>query len=57
MRSEEQERTAIRHIESNPVKAKLCRDAAEWAFGSARFRDEYRKLVLPNTDSHNLKEK
>jgi len=47
MRDEEQERTAIRYTESNPVKAKLCRAAEEWAFGSARFRDEYRRLVLP----------
>ena len=47
MRSTEQEKTAIRYIESNSVKAKLCRTAEEWAFGSARFRDEYRRLVLP----------
>jgi type I restriction enzyme R subunit/putative DNA methylase len=47
MRDEEQEKTAIRYVESNPVKAKLCRAAAEWHFSSARFRDEYRKLVLP----------
>jgi REP element-mobilizing transposase RayT len=57
MRSEEQERTAIRYIENNPVKAKLCRVAVEWPFSSARFRDEYRKLVLPETDNHKSKEK
>lgn len=48
MRDEEQERTAIRYIENNPVQAKLCRVAAEWSFSSARFRDEYRRMVLPN---------
>lgn len=48
MRDEEQERTAIRYIENNPVKAKLCRLATEWPFSSARFRDEYRRLVLAN---------
>ena len=47
MRNEEQEKTAIRYIEGNPVKAKLCRAPAEWTFSSARFRDEYRRLVLP----------
>jgi REP element-mobilizing transposase RayT len=39
MRDEEQERKAIRYIESNPVKARLCQTAAEWPFGSARYRD------------------
>jgi putative transposase len=57
MRSEEQERTAIRYIESNPVKAKLCRVAEEWKFGSARFRDEYRKLVLPGTNNQKMEGK
>ena len=47
MRSEEQEKTAVRYIESNPVKAKLCRASEDWPFSSARFRDEYRRLVLP----------
>ena len=47
MRSEEQEKTATRYVESNPVKAKLCRTAEEWPFSSARFRDKYRRLVLP----------
>jgi hypothetical protein len=51
MRSEEQEKTAIHYIENNPAKAKLCRAAAEWPFGSARFRDEYRRLVLPGGKS------
>jgi len=47
MRSTEQEKTAIRYVESNPAKAKLCRTAEDWPFSSARFRDQYRRLVLP----------
>ena len=47
MRDEEQERIAVRYIENNPVKAKLCRTAKEWLFSSARFRDEFRRLVIP----------
>ncbi len=47
MRSEEQERAAIRYVENNPVNAKLCRTAEDWPFSSARFCDEYRRLVLP----------
>jgi len=46
MRSTEQEKTAIRYVESNPVKAKLCRTAEDWPYSSARFRDEYRRLIL-----------
>lgn len=48
MRDEEQERKAIKYIENNPVKAKLCRTPQEWTFSSARFRDEYRRLVIPD---------
>jgi type I restriction enzyme R subunit/putative DNA methylase len=40
MRDEEQEKTAIRYIEANPVKAKLCRTPEQWPFSSARFRDK-----------------
>jgi REP element-mobilizing transposase RayT len=29
---------AVAYIENNPVKAKLCRQPAEWPFGSARFK-------------------
>lgn len=47
MRSEEQEKTAIRYIEANPVKAKLCRTVEDWPFSSTRFRDRHRRLVLP----------
>ena len=47
MRDEEQERTAIRYIENNPVKARLCAQAHDWPNSSARFRDDYRRLVVP----------
>jgi REP element-mobilizing transposase RayT len=39
MRDVEQKLKAIRYIENNPVKAKLCRTPEEWPFSSARFRD------------------
>lgn len=47
MRDEDQKRKTVRYIENNPVKAKLCRQATEWPFSSARFRDNYRRLVDP----------
>jgi REP element-mobilizing transposase RayT len=48
MRDREQDRKAIRYIEGNPVKAKLCRMPADWPFGSARFREpRTQTLVLP----------
>ena len=47
MRDEEQERRAVHYTEANPVKAMLCRAAAQWPFSSARFRDEYNRLILP----------
>jgi type I restriction enzyme R subunit/putative DNA methylase len=46
MRDETQEQKAVRYIENNPVKAKLCRVAREWPCSSARFRDEYRRLII-----------
>jgi REP element-mobilizing transposase RayT len=46
MRDEAQEKTAVRYIENNPVKAKLCRVPEEWPFSSAKFRDEYARLVI-----------
>jgi len=57
MRDDEQERKAIRYIENNPVKAKLCRAAEEWPFSSARFRDAYRRLVLLRSGVTYLQEK
>jgi putative transposase len=47
MRDEGQERRAVRYIENNPVKAKLCRVDKEWPFSCARFRDEFRRLAIP----------
>ena len=47
MRDEEQERKAVRYIENNPVKAKLCCADKDWPFSSARFRDEFRRLQIP----------
>ena len=47
MRDEEQERVAIRYIENNPVKSKLCKLAENWPFSSAKYRDKYCRLVLP----------
>jgi REP element-mobilizing transposase RayT len=49
MRDEEQEGKSIGYIESNPMKAKLCRNSETWPFGSGRFRDAYRRLVLPRS--------
>jgi type I restriction enzyme R subunit/putative DNA methylase len=47
MRDAAQERKAVHYIEHNPVKAKLCVAPADWPFSSARYRDEYRRLVMP----------
>jgi len=47
MRNEEQEQKAIKYIEANPVKAKLCRAPDNWAFSSACFRDKFGRLSLP----------
>jgi hypothetical protein len=47
MRDEKQEKTAIRCIESNSVKAHLCAAPEESPIGSAQFRDEHRQLVIP----------
>ena len=47
MRGEDQEKKAIRYIEGNPVKAKLCPAAKDWPHSSTRFRDRYQRLILP----------
>jgi putative transposase len=46
MRDEAQEKIAIRYIESNPVKAKLCGAKEQWSFSSTRFRDKFDQLVI-----------
>ena len=38
---------ATRYIENNPVKAGMVIDPKEWAWSSARFRDEYAVLKCP----------
>jgi len=45
MRDKERERKAIRYIENNPVKSKLCRTPEDWPFSSARFRDKHGGLT------------
>ena len=57
MRMEEQARKAIRYIENNPVKAKLCPTPEEWNFSSARFRDGYSKLAPPRLDMELMSDK
>jgi REP element-mobilizing transposase RayT len=47
MRDGEHEKQTIRYIENNPVKAGLVRESRQWAWSSARFRDEYGNLQLP----------
>jgi REP element-mobilizing transposase RayT len=48
MRDTEQTLKAIRYIENNPVKAKLCQVPEDWPFSSARFRNpQTRELKLP----------
>jgi putative transposase len=47
MRDEAQEKTSCRYIENNPVKVKLCVKKEEWLFSSAKFRDEFARLVIP----------
>ena len=46
MRNKEQERAAIRYIENNPTKSKLCQLPSDWSFSSVRFRDEYHRLKI-----------
>jgi len=56
MRDEKQERTAIRYIENNPLKAILCRAPEDWPFTSARFRDSYMRLRLPTKVNSQVRE-
>ena len=51
MRDEAQEKTAVRYIENNPVKAKLCSSPEQWPFCSAKFRDDFARLVIPDETS------
>jgi REP element-mobilizing transposase RayT len=44
-------RRAVRYIVNNPVKAGLVSETKEWAWSSARFRDDYGRLVYPEGQS------
>ena len=46
MRNSDHELRARRYTEHNPVKATLVREAKEWPWSSARFRDEHGLLRL-----------
>jgi len=47
IRDEQQLRKAVRYVEANPLKANLVHDARAWQWSSARFRDEFSVLRLP----------
>lgn len=47
IRDEEHYRKVVHYIEWNPVKAGLVNAPEQWPFSSARFRDEYSRLKLP----------
>jgi REP element-mobilizing transposase RayT len=47
IRDENQLTKARRYTEQNPVKAGLVCMAKDWPWSSARFRDEYQRLILP----------
>jgi REP element-mobilizing transposase RayT len=49
MRNAAQTLKAVKYIESNPVKAKLVRQAKDWPWGSAKFRDRNGNLALPRS--------
>lgn len=49
IRNAEHYDNAIDYIENNPVKAGLCRNPEEWAFGSAGFRKMGRELRAAET--------
>jgi REP element-mobilizing transposase RayT len=48
MRDEEHERRTKNYIEQNPVKAGLVVSSKDWPRSSARFRDDYERLCLPD---------
>ncbi len=49
VRDEQRLRKAVRYIEANPVKASLVREAKAWQWSSARFRDEFGALRMPQS--------
>jgi putative transposase len=46
MRDDAQEKRAVRYIENNPIKARICRCSDAYAFSSAQFRDAHRRLQI-----------
>jgi REP element-mobilizing transposase RayT len=44
MRDRTHERTSCRYIETNPSKAGLVVEPGQWAWSSARFRDDFGAL-------------
>ena len=54
MRGGAHELRTVRYIEANPVKAALVRQAREWPWSSARFRDGHARLALPPRHAANL---
>ena len=46
IRDEEHLEKVVAYVEGNPLKARLCRAAADWPWSSARYRDEYQRLSL-----------
>jgi REP element-mobilizing transposase RayT len=48
MRSGDHELRTQKYIEANPVKAGLVREEKNWTWSSARFRDDYARLCLPD---------
>ena len=48
---EQHRSTAVRYIENNPVKAGLVKEAKDWPWSSARFRDEFGRLKCPEAQS------
>jgi REP element-mobilizing transposase RayT len=51
MRDAVQQARAVRYIEANPVKAGLVREAKDWVWSSARFRDVRGVLNLPSREA------
>ena len=47
MRDADHEQRTRKYIEANPVKAHLVADKKDWLWSSARYRDDYGRLCLP----------
>ncbi len=48
MRDNAHEQRTRKYIEANPVKAGLGLDSRKWQWSSARYRDSYERLCLPD---------